>query len=172
MAIRHWIRFGLLCRTLVRRNFHLCSGAALEQNRLLYVYNNCCGARQIIMRVYYMYEYIHKILVHAQDSCACTTTLVHAQHSCACTGPGNPGARDQCRGQGPGLGPKKAAVQGLGPAQVPFWVPGLVPGPWVPWPSACTRVLCMHKSVVHAQEFCACTRILTFSTCSTPFSTF
>ena len=31
---------------------------------------------------------------------------------------------------------------------------------------ACTRVLCMHKSVVHAQESCACTRILTFLTCS------
>ena len=36
------------------------------------------------------------------------------------------------------------------------WVLALGPGP----SSACTRVLCMHKSVVHAQESCACTRIL------------
>ena len=35
MTVRHWMHFGLLCRTLVRRNFHLCSGAVLEQNRLL-----------------------------------------------------------------------------------------------------------------------------------------
>ena len=49
---------------------------------------------------------MHKILVHAQDSCACTTLLcMHDKHSCACTGPGNPGARDQARGQRPGLGP-------------------------------------------------------------------
>ena len=45
-----------------------------------------------------------------------------------------------------GRGPKKAAVEGLGPAQLPFWVPGLVPGPWVSWPSAFTRVLCMHNT--------------------------
>ena len=43
-----------------------------------------------------------------------------------------------------------------GPAALFCWVPALVPGP----SSACTRVLCMHKSVVHAQESCACTRIL------------
>ena len=49
---------------------------------------------------------MHKILVHAQDSCACATllcmhnTLVHAQE--------------------PGLGPKKGAgpVPGLGPKKV------------------------------------------------------
>ena len=60
--------------------------------------------------------------------------LVHAQHSCACTGPGNAGARDQSRGQGPGLGPKKAAgpVPGAGPLR--------------------TRVLCMHKNLVHAHK--------------------
>ena len=56
-------------------------------------------------------------MTNCQDPCACTrfwcmrNTLVHAQRSCACTGPGNPMARDQARGQGPGLGPKKAAVQ-------------------------------------------------------------
>ena len=78
-------------------------------------------------------------------SCACTgflcmhNTLVHAQHSCACTGE----ARDQ------GRDPKKAAA------------PGQTRGCFLLGPSsACTRVLCMHKSVVHAQESCACTRIL------------
>ena len=86
---------------------------------------------------------LHKILVHAQDSCACTRSL--CMHNTL------------VRAQEPGLGPKKAAVQGLGPAQLSFWDPGLVPGP----SSACTRVLCMHKSVVHAQGSCACTRILT-----------
>ena len=75
---------------------------------------------------------MHKILVHAQDSCACTTllcmhnTLVHAQE--------------------PGLGPKKGAVQGLGPAQRPFWVPGLVPV-HAQECRACTRILCMHRNL-------------------------
>ncbi len=42
---------------------------------------------------------------------------------------------------------------GLGPAQAPF----LGPGPWVPWPRACTRVLCMHKrSLVYTQEILLC----------------
>ena len=57
-----------------------------------------------------------------------------------------------------GQGPKKAAVQGLGPAQLPFWVPGLVTLAWsLPVGSLAQ---CTHKSVVHAQESCACTRIL------------
>ena len=43
---------------------------------------------------------MHKIPVHAQDSCACTTLLVHAQLSCACTG----GARAQ------GQDPKRACM--------------------------------------------------------------
>jgi hypothetical protein len=45
---------------------------------------------------------------------------------------------------------------GSGLGQRSFWVRALGPGP----SSACTRVLCMNKSVVHAQESCACTRIL------------
>ena len=121
MTIRHWMRLGLLCRTLVRRNFHLCYGAALEQNKLLCVSNICID---IFTRFFCM----HKILVHAQHPCAC---------SCACTGPGNPGARDQARGQGPGLGPKKAA--GLGPVHAQECC-------------ACTKNLCMHKNLAHAQE--------------------
>ena len=87
---------------------------------------------------------MHKVLVHAQDSCACTrflcmhNTLVHAQHSCACTG------NDQGLGRSQALDPR------------PFWVPGLVPGPWlVPWPLGS-----LAQCVVHAQECCACTRIL------------
>ena len=66
----------------------------------------------------------------------------------------------QGQGQGPGArgqgqDPTKSAG---GPARGRrfFWVLALGPGPY----SACTRVLCMHKSVVHAQESCACTRIL------------
>ena len=84
-----------------------------------------------------------KILVHAQDSCACTTllcmhnTLVHA-----------------LEGPGPKAGTRKERW-GSGLGQRSFWVRALGPGP----SSACTRVLCMHKSVVHAQASCACTRI-------------
>ena len=104
----------------------------------------------------YDYASIKRYILHAHDSCACTrflcmpNTLVHAQHSCACTGE----ARDQ------GRDPKQSS-RGLGPGQLFFcWVPALVPGP----SSACTRVLCMRKSVVHAQESCACTRILGLKT--------
>ena len=98
-------------------------------------------------------QIIVKILVHSQDSCACTTllcmqsTLVHALE-----GPGpKAGTQKECWGSGLG--------------QRSFWVRALGPGP----SSACTRVLCMHKSVVHAQESCACTRILM---CLTIFPTF
>ena len=52
-----------------------------------------------------------------------------------------------------GQGLKKGTVQGLGPAQRLFWVPG----PWGPWPRACTRVLCMHeRSLVYTQEILLC----------------
>ena len=90
-----------------------------------------------------------KILVHAQDSCACTTllcmhnTLVHA-----------------LEGSGTKAGTQKKQPPRAGLAAVFCWVPALVPGP----SSACTRMLCMHKSVVHAQKSCACTRILTNKT--------
>ena len=69
-------------------------------------------------------------------SCACATLLcmLWARHP---------------RGQGP----KKGAVQGPGPAQRLFWVPG----PWGPWPRACTRVLRMRKrSLVYTQEILLC----------------
>ena len=89
---------------------------------------------------------MHKILAHAQHSYACTTnTLVHAQPSCACT------TNTLVHAQEPGLGPKKGAGPVPGPGPRPFWVPALGTGP----SSACTRVF-----VVHAQESCACTRIL------------
>ena len=82
---------------------------------------------------------MHKILVHAQHSCACTTLL--CMH---------------WRGQGPRPRPKtKKSSRGSGPGRLFFLGPALVPGT----SSACTRVLCMHKSIVHAQESCACTRI-------------
>ena len=85
-----------------------------------------------------------KSLVYTQKNLLCIhkRSLVHAQHSCTCSGPGNPGARAQ-KGRGPGLGP----------AQAHF----LDPGPWVPWPRACTRVLCMHKrALVYTQEILLC----------------
>ena len=81
---------------------------------------------------------LHKILVHAQGSCACTTllgmqnTLVHALE-----GPGTKAGTQQ---KALGVRPGPAFVLG----------PGL--GPW--------PLQCMHKRVVHAQECCACTRIL------------
>ena len=69
---------------------------------------------------------MHKILVHAQHSCACTTlSCMHWR----------------------GAGPKKQAAA---PRRTLFFGPGL--GPWL--------LQCMHKGVVHAQECCACTRIL------------
>ena len=76
MTICHWMRLGLLCRTLVRRNFHLCPGPVLEQNRLSCVCSGCFGARQILMRVQDMCKYIHKIVVHARESCACARIFV------------------------------------------------------------------------------------------------
>ena len=97
-----------------------------------------------------------------QDSCACTrflcmhNTLVHAQHSCACTAEAMNQAWDPKRQRSRPLD-RPSCFFG---SQAWSLAPGLVPGPWVPWPSACTRVLCMHKSVAHAQESCACTRIL------------
>ena len=96
MTIRHWMRLGLLCRTLVRRHFHLCSGAVLGTDR--YVHKICFGAGQIFMRINICMNIctrflcMHKILVHAQHSCACTTLL--CMH---------------WRGQGPTPGPKKSA---------------------------------------------------------------
>ena len=83
--------------------------------------------------------YMHKILVHAQDSCACTTLLcMHNALVHALEGPGSRPWTQKGSGPGPGTGP--AAF--LGPR----------PGPW--------PLQCMHKSVVQAQECCACTRIL------------
>jgi len=87
-----------------------------------------------------IWEYIYCVytkesLLYTQEiSCACTTLLCILW------------ARDP-------RGPNKGAVQGLGPAQRLFWVPG----PWGPWPRACTRVLCMHKrSLVYTQEILLC----------------
>ena len=87
---------------------------------------------------------MHKILVHAQHSCACTTLL--CMH---------------WRGQGP---TKKQPPWAWPAAAFLF-------GSW-PWSlahpvhaqecCAYTRVLCMHKNLVHAQESCACTIYLLF----------
>ena len=83
---------------------------------------------------------MYKILVHAQDSCAGTTllcmhnTLVHAL-------------------EGPGPTKKQPRVR---PGAAAFLLsPGLDP-----WPLQCMHKSVVAKSVVHAQESCACTRIL------------
>ena len=83
---------------------------------------------------------MHKILVHAQDSCACPTLLcMHNALVHALEGPGTK------------AGTQKKAAAGLARGSCfCCWVPAL--GFW--------PLQCIHKSVVHAQECCACTRIL------------
>ena len=72
-----------------------------------------------------------KILVHAQDSCACTTLLcMHNALVHALEGPG-PKAGTQQKNSRPGPDPRLLCLG-----------PGL--GPW--------PLQCLHKSVVHAQE--------------------
>ena len=71
---------------------------------------------------------MHKILVYAQHSCACTALLcMHWR--------GDPNKNRR----------------GSGPGRLLFFASR-------PWALA---LQCMHKSVVHAQESCACTRVLT-----------
>ena len=71
--------------------------------------------------------------------------LVHAQHSCACTTL----LCMHCRGQGPRPGPnKKAAAPRAGPGGRFFdgsWPWALAPPVHAQECCACTRVLCMHK---------------------------
>ena len=128
----HRIRLNLLCRCKWTRKSYLWY-ENFQSNILLLLCKNTkeyCACTRSLC--------MHKILVHAQHSCACTTLL--CMH---------------WRGQGPRRGPiKKTAAPGR--TRGCFFVGALVPGP----SSACTRVLCMHKSIVHAQESCACTRIL------------
>ena len=101
-----------------------------------------------------MYKYIHKILVHAQDSCACTTllcmhnTLVHALGQ-GTQGPGTkPGARDQA------WDAKSAGSRAWDPPSALFGslAPGLSGPEHAQECCACTRVLCKHKNLLHAQE--------------------
>ena len=119
------------------------------------------GMEMFQSNIYY-YVRIKGYIVHAQDSCACARflcmhkILVHAQHSCACTTPlclhwaREP--RGQAPSQGPGTRPATQKGSGPGPGTGPAALLGPRPGPW--------PLQCMHKSVVHAQECCACTRIL------------
>ena len=82
---------------------------------------------------------VYTRIVSTQDSCTCTTllcmhnTLVHA-----------------LEGPGTKAGTQKKQPPRAGPAAAFCLGPGI--GPW--------PLQCMHKSVVHAQECCACTRIL------------
>ena len=75
---------------------------------------------------------MHKILVHAQNSCACTTLL--CMH---------------WRGQGPTPGPNKKAA--AGPARGGCFFVGsrwsLAPPVHAQECCACTKVLCMHKNL-------------------------
>ena len=104
-------------------------------------------------------------MIHAQEISFVYTkeSVVYTQEiPCACTALLCMLWAREPRGQGP----KEAAVGAwdrpscLFGSQAWSLAPGLVSGPWIPWLSACTGVLCMHKSVVHPQESCACTRIL------------
>ena len=85
---------------------------------------------------------MHKILVHAQHSRACTTLL--CMHW----------AREP-RGQGPSQGPgtRPGTQKGSGPG------PGTGPAAFLgPWPLG-SLAQSMHKSVLHAQEIsCVYTR--------------
>ena len=67
---------------------------------------------------------------------ACMRSWVHV--SALQIWAGNLGTRDHIgqEAHGPGTKPgiQKGAVRGLGRPMRPFWVPGLVTDPWVPWP--------------------------------------
>ena len=88
---------------------------------------------------------VHKILVHAQHSCACTTLL--CMHW----------AREP-RGQGPSQGPgTRPLAWSLAPGS---------PGPLHAQECcACTRVLCMDKNLAHAQKSCACIMRIKYVLC-------
>ena len=138
LTMAHWIRLSLLCRCTWTRKSQVWYGSISEQYLLL-------SKNKSVYCVYTRFLCMHNILVYTQDSCACTTllcmhnTLVHALEG--------PATKAGTQNKTPRVRPGAAFF---------CWVLALVPGP----SSACTRVLCMHKSVVHAQESCACTRIL------------
>ena len=71
-----------------------------------------------------MYIYIYIYILNLQN-----IMLLPCRYGPGTQGPGTIWAMEP-RGQGP----KKGAVRGLGRPMRPFWVPDLVPGPWVPWP--------------------------------------
>ena len=89
----HRIRLSLLCRCKWTRKSQVWYGNVLKQYLLL------CKNKTVYC-VYTQIGPTQEILVHAQDSCACTrflcmhNTLLHAQHSCACTGGAKAQGRD------------------------------------------------------------------------------
>ena len=101
MATAHWIRLRLLCRCKWTRKIQVSYGNVSEQYLLLWkdkkgilwLHKNCVYERHTKTYQEKIEQLVtnHKILVHAQDSCACTTLLcmhnilVPAQESCACT---------------------------------------------------------------------------------------
>ena len=131
LTMARWIRLRLLCRCNWTRKSEVWYGNVSEQYLIL------CGNKSVYC-AWARFLCMHKILVHAQHSCACTTLLcIH------------------WRGQGPRPGPKQKTA-GPGRTYSCFlfgsqpW--SLAPPMHGPECCACTRVLCMHKNLVHAQE--------------------
>ena len=107
-------------------------GIVSTQEILVHAQDSCARTRVLC---------VHKSLVHAQDSCTCTTflcmhnTLVHTLE-----GPGSKAGTQQ-KSAAPG---RTLGAFCLGPALGP-------------WPLQCmhcafTKMLCMHKNLVRAQE--------------------
>ena len=140
MIMAHWIRLSLLCGCKWARKSDLWGKNVSEQYLLVCKHKRCIMHKW--KRRTKMYREKLEILSNKSRFLCMHNILVHAQHSCACTG----GARAQ------GRDPTKKQPPRAGPAAVFFGVLGSGLGLW--------PLQCMHKSVVHAQECCACTRIL------------
>ena len=103
ITMAHWIRLSLLCRCKWTRKSDLWGTNVSEQHLLLCKHKRCImhkwkrrtktyQEKLEILSNKSRFLCMHKILVHAQHSCACTTLL--CMH---------------WRGQGPRPGPKKSA---------------------------------------------------------------
>ena len=92
-----------------------------------------------------MYIYIYILCMH--------NTLVHAQHSCACTGGARAQGQDPTKKRPPPRpDPAARRVRPGGRRFFGSWPWALAPPVFAQECCACTRVLCMHKNLVHAQE--------------------
>ena len=97
----------------------------------------------------YNYVSIKEYIVHAQGSCACTRclcmhiSLAHAHHSGACTG--------EASNQGWDLKRLLGWSQALDRCLFGYQAWPLAPPVHAQGCCACTRVLCMHKNLVHTK---------------------